>query len=59
MVSEIFMPSARFQEEEEHRLEWTRDEEGDADPYRGPIDLGSGQAVIRLAPPRDPAAPDT
>jgi hypothetical protein len=58
IVSEIFMPGRRFQEEEEHRLEWNRDEEGEADPCRGPVDLGSGQVVIRLGAAQDPAAPD-
>ena len=56
IMSDIFMPGRRFQEEEENRLEWTRDEEGQGDPHRGPIDLAGGKVVIRLSPP--PAEPE-
>lgn len=57
ILEEIFFPSARHREEEKHRLEWTRDEEGEGDPYRGPIDLDSGVVRVRAAAtPEAPAA---
>ncbi|MBY8882761.1 DUF6191 domain-containing protein [Actinacidiphila acidipaludis] len=60
---ELFLPSARFREEERNRLEWTRDEEGQGDPYRGPIDLDSGTVQMRATAddaaqgPRDGSQP--
>ncbi|WP_370369926.1 DUF6191 domain-containing protein [Catenulispora sp. GP43] len=56
----MFVPSRRHVEDERNRLEWTRDEEGEGDPHRGPIDLDSGvvsikptgQSVTRPAPQR-------
>ncbi|WP_236655367.1 DUF6191 domain-containing protein [Streptacidiphilus carbonis] len=47
------MPSSRYREEERNRLEWTRDDEGEGDPYRGPIDLDGGKVVVRLPVPPD------
>jgi len=44
---DMFVPSRRHVEEERNRLEWTRDEEGEGDPHRGPIDLDSGVVAIR------------
>ncbi|NUP51428.1 MAG: hypothetical protein HOW97_29555, partial [Catenulispora sp.] len=44
----MFVPSRRHLEEEQNRLEWTRDEEGQGDPHRGPIDLDSG--VVKIQP---------
>lgn len=44
---DLFAPSRRHVEEERNRLEWTRDEEGEGDPHRGPIDLDSGVVAIR------------
>ena len=38
---DMFVPSRRHVEDERNRLEWTRDEEGEGDPHRGPIDLDS------------------
>ncbi|WP_225849293.1 DUF6191 domain-containing protein [Streptomyces sp. HPF1205] len=58
ILEEIFFPSARHREEEKHRLEWTRDEEGEGDPYRGPIDLDSGVVRIRAAAAPEAPAPE-
>jgi hypothetical protein len=49
IFDELFNPSARFREEEKRRLEWMRDEEGEGDPYRGPIDLAGGVVRIKRA----------
>lgn len=55
LFEDLFLPGARHRDEEKNRLEWMRDEEGEGDPYRGPIDLDSGTVVIRA--PKD-ASPD-
>jgi hypothetical protein len=64
IFDELFNPSARHREEERNRNEWLKDDEGEGDPHRGPIDLDSG--VVRIAPVRparqenaDPADPPT
>ena len=44
---DMFLPSRRHVEDERNRLEWTRDEEGQGDPHRGPIDLESGVVKIK------------
>ncbi|MEU1619959.1 DUF6191 domain-containing protein [Streptomyces sp. NPDC005722] len=49
-LDELFAPGRRHAEDERNRLELVRDEEGDADPGRGPVDLDSGAVLIR--PPR-------
>lgn len=43
----MFLPSRRHLEDEQNRLEWTRDQEGLGDPHRGPIDLDSGTVKIK------------
>ena len=48
---ELFAPSRKHTRDEQNRLELTREDVGDNDPGRGPIDLASGKAVIRLAEP--------
>ena len=48
IFEELFNPGARFREEEKRRLEWMRDEEGEGDPHRGPIDLDSGTVRIKV-----------
>jgi uncharacterized protein DUF6191 len=50
ILEEVFAPSSRHRQEERERLEWTRDDEGEGDPHRGPIDLDSGTVHIRVAP---------
>lgn len=62
---DMFVPSRRHVEDERNRLEWTRDEEGEGDPHRGPIDLDSGVISIKVSgdgpepepPVTTPAAP--
>jgi hypothetical protein len=49
-LEEVFLPSARHYHEERLRLEWARDDEGEGDPYRRPIDLDSGIVHIRISP---------
>ncbi|MEW2402292.1 DUF6191 domain-containing protein [Streptomyces sp. NPDC046862] len=44
---ELFAPGRKHTNEERNRLEMTREDVGDSDPGRGPIDLDSGTAVIR------------
>ncbi len=74
IFDELFNPGARFREDEKNRLEWMRDDTGEGDPHRGPIDLDSGAVQIRVAPvvapvvepgysrdseePREPQAPE-
>lgn len=48
---ELFAPGRKHTRDEQNRLELTREDVGDSDPGRGPIDLGSGKAVIRLPEP--------
>ncbi|MET8772477.1 DUF6191 domain-containing protein [Streptomyces sp. NPDC004658] len=54
---ELFAPGRKHTRDEQNRLELTREDVGDNDPGRGPIDLSSGKAVIRL-PETAPAEPD-
>lgn len=50
-LAELFAPGRRHTEEELRRQALTREDPGDADPSRGPIDLTSGRVTIR-APAR-------
>ncbi|TDC80441.1 DUF6191 domain-containing protein [Streptomyces hainanensis] len=52
VIEALFLPGSRHTHDERRRQELTRDEEGDADQGRGPIDLDSGRVLITL-----PAAP--
>ncbi|MFF4119462.1 DUF6191 domain-containing protein [Streptomyces sp. NPDC001714] len=54
MFEELFAPGRKHTHEEQKRLELTREDVGDTDPGRGPIDLASGKVVIRL-PQEEPA----
>jgi hypothetical protein len=56
LLDQLFNPGRKHTEDEEHRLELTRDEAGQGDPGRGPIDLDSGAVTIR--PPRRPDEPE-
>ncbi|GAA0473471.1 DUF6191 domain-containing protein [Streptomyces stramineus] len=47
LMEELFAPGRKHTEDERNRLELVRDDAGDADPGNGPIDLDSGQVVIR------------
>ena len=53
-VFELFNPARKHTRDEKKRLELTREDVGDNDPSRGPIDLASGKVLIR----RPPAEPD-
>ena len=44
---ELFNAGGRHQIEESRRLESMREEEGQAEPGRGPIDLTSGRVFIK------------
>ncbi|MER5428871.1 DUF6191 domain-containing protein [Streptomyces sp. NPDC002588] len=48
---ELFSPGRRHTRDEQNRLELTREDVGDGDPGRGPIDLASGKVVVRLPQP--------
>ncbi|GHH15595.1 DUF6191 domain-containing protein [Streptomyces lanatus] len=50
---ELFAPGRKHTRDEQNRLELTREDVGDGDPGRGPIDLSSGKVVVR--PPEPPA----
>ncbi len=45
---ELFAPGRKHTQDEQNRLELTREDVGDGDPGRGPIDLASGKVVVRL-----------
>lgn len=47
LAEELFSPGRRHSDDERQRLEHTRVEEGSNDPGKGPIDLASGQVVVR------------
>ncbi|MFB7056585.1 DUF6191 domain-containing protein [Streptomyces vinaceus] len=47
LIEELFNPGRRHTDEERKRLETTRVDTNDADPGKGPIDLSSGQVLIR------------
>ncbi|GAA3808288.1 DUF6191 domain-containing protein [Streptomyces phyllanthi] len=47
VFEELFAPGLKHAQDERNRLEMTREDIGDSDPGRGPIDLESGMAVIR------------
>ncbi|MFG2604916.1 DUF6191 domain-containing protein [Streptomyces sp. NPDC048514] len=52
VFEELFAPGRKHTRDEQNRLELTREDAGDNDPGRGPIDLASGKAVVRLPGPR-------
>lgn len=47
ILEELFAPSRKYTDDERNRLELFRDDEGNGDPARGPIDLASGKVVVR------------
>ncbi|MFJ4536358.1 DUF6191 domain-containing protein [Streptomyces tibetensis] len=51
VFEEVFSPGRKHTRDEQKRLELTREDVGDGDPGRGPIDLASGKVVVR--PPRE------
>jgi hypothetical protein len=56
VFEELFAPGRKHTRDEQKRLELSREDVGDNDPGRGPIDLASGKAVIRLSSP-EPSEP--
>ncbi|MFF4831618.1 DUF6191 domain-containing protein [Streptomyces sp. NPDC001315] len=54
---ELFAPGRKHTRDEQNRLELTREDTGDSDPGRGPIDLASGKVVVR--PPRPSAVEES
>ncbi|MFE7902875.1 DUF6191 domain-containing protein [Streptomyces sp. NPDC057424] len=61
MFEELFSPGRKHTRDEQNRLELAREDVGDGDPGRGPIDLASGKVVVRPPgeEPDDPASRDT
>ncbi|WP_137993195.1 DUF6191 domain-containing protein [Streptomyces vilmorinianum] len=58
LMEELFAPGRKHTEDERQRLALTREDLGDGDPGRGPIDLTSGRVTIRVsAPVTDESAP--
>ncbi|MGA4864055.1 DUF6191 domain-containing protein [Streptomyces lavendulocolor] len=53
-MEELFAPGRKHTDDELRRLELTREDLGDNDPARGPIDLASGTVTVRAPRP----APD-
>ncbi|MFC8571233.1 DUF6191 domain-containing protein [Streptomyces sp. NPDC057245] len=54
---ELFSPGRKHTQDEQNRLELTREDVGDGDPGRGPIDLGSGKVVVHAPAPGSPQNP--
>ncbi|MEU5318239.1 DUF6191 domain-containing protein [Streptomyces sp. NPDC021056] len=56
---ELFAPGRKHTQDEENRLALSREDIGDNDPGRGPIDLASGRVVVRRpTPDEDESAED-
>ncbi|MGW1214609.1 DUF6191 domain-containing protein [Streptomyces sp. NPDC002499] len=51
MFEELFAPGRKHTHDEQKRLELSREDVGDNDPGRGPIDLASGKVVVRRPNP--------
>ncbi|MFI8960672.1 DUF6191 domain-containing protein [Streptomyces sp. NPDC053493] len=64
-IEELFAPGRKHTEDERQRLALTREDVGEGDPYKGPIDLASGKVTIRIPtevpeePPADADASET
>src|SRR5690348_357125 len=54
---DLFAPGRKHTRDEQNRLELTREDVGDGDPGRGPIDLASGKVVVR--PPETEVGAET
>ncbi|MEU5767712.1 DUF6191 domain-containing protein [Streptomyces asoensis] len=54
---DLFAPGRKHTRDEQNRLELTREDVGDGDPGRGPIDLASGKVVVRPSEPEEAANP--
>ncbi|MDW4909358.1 DUF6191 domain-containing protein [Streptomyces sp. ADMS] len=59
MFEELFAPGRKHTRDEQNRLELTREDVGDGDSGRGPIDLASGIVVVRRSEqPEQPGRAD-
>jgi hypothetical protein len=58
VFEEVFAPGRKHTDDERKRLELTREDVGDGDPGRGPIDLESGKVVVRPPQPDPEDSPD-
>ncbi|WP_020121060.1 DUF6191 domain-containing protein [Streptomyces canus] len=58
MFEELFAPGRKHTHDEQKRLELTREDVGDGDPGRGPIDLTSGKVVVRRPKPDEDSNED-
>lgn len=47
LMEQLFAPGREHTHDELRRLELTREDLGDNDPARGPIDLASGTVTVR------------
>ena len=54
---ELFSPGRKHTQDEQNRLELTREDVGDGDPGRGPIDLSSGKVTVRAPRAEEPDTP--
>ncbi|MBG0852343.1 hypothetical protein I2W78_10995 [Streptomyces spinoverrucosus] len=57
VFEELFAPGRKHTRDEQNRLELTREDVGDGDPGRGPIDLASGKVVVRPPEPTQDEQP--
>ncbi|MCM3300594.1 DUF6191 domain-containing protein [Streptomyces pseudogriseolus] len=55
---ELFSPGRKHTQDEQKRLALTREDVGDGDPGRGPIDLASGKVTVRRPSPAAASADD-
>ncbi|MEU8758888.1 DUF6191 domain-containing protein [Streptomyces sp. NPDC048659] len=58
LMEELFAPGRKHTDDERQRLALTREDMGDADPHKGPIDLTSGKVVMRIPTPGTAPSPD-
>ncbi|MGA5126869.1 DUF6191 domain-containing protein [Streptomyces pseudogriseolus] len=56
---ELFSPGRKHTQDEQKRLALTREDVGDGDPGRGPIDLASGKVTVRRPSPAAASADET
>ncbi|NEB18652.1 DUF6191 domain-containing protein [Streptomyces coelicoflavus] len=52
---ELFSPGRKHTQDEQNRLQLTREDVGDGDPGHGPIDLTSGKVVVHRPRPGEDA----
>ncbi|MFF5974592.1 DUF6191 domain-containing protein [Streptomyces sp. NPDC012769] len=57
LMEELFAPGRKHTDDERQRLALTREDVGDGDRHKGPIDLASGKVTIRVAAAAEAPAP--